>query len=521
MDRQGRGGPRRPGGPGGPRRPASPGKPGAPNRGGRPGGPGGSGPAKPGEARRSFDKKPLKEGDRRPESPAPRRGGIDARRLALNALGEVVRVKAYSTLALSEHLRAASHLTPEDKRLATVIFYAALENRIQIAWILKQFVQSMPEKVIEDILHIAAAQILFLDRVPDHAAVNEAVGQVKSLGRERFAPLVNGALRSLIRARDAGELHYPEREDDPIKYLSVMNSLPLVLATKLIEDYGLEEAERMAAYRPGERTQVIRPNLLRYTDKAFASYLDARRLPHERGTVPHAFHLTGAGDLGHDPDYKNGVFSIQGEGSMLAALAVAPERGQNILDACAAPGGKSALICELMGLTGRVQAWEVHEHRVELLRATKDRLRLDNLRAMARDSSIHRPDCDTAFDSVLIDAPCSGLGVMINKPDIKYRVTEDDIQSLTALQARILEACAGYPRVGGRLVYATCTVLKDENERQVRAFLDRHGEYALDPSDDWLPEALRPRLEGGMLQLQAHIDGMEGFFIARMTRKRL
>ncbi len=471
--------------------------------------------------------KPMDErGDKRytkpqakPLKPA-RPSGPTARRVALDALAEVTRVKAYATLALSDHLRAARNLSSEDKRFATMLFYAALENRLRISWVLGQFVASMPEPVIEDILHIAVAQVLFMDRVPDFAAVDEAVKQTRALGREQFVPLVNGALRNLLRARDAGEIHYPAREDDPVKYISVMHSLPEALSKRLMADYGMDEAERMIAYRPDERTQTVRPNLLRFDDTQFVAYADQKNWRFEKGSAQHALKLTSAGDLASDPDYKAGLFTIQGEGSMLAALAVEPKRAENILDACAAPGGKSALIAELMGLTGRVQAWDVHEHRVELLRAVKQRLRLDNLRPMVRDASIHREDCEMAYDAVLVDAPCTGLGVMVNKPDIKYRVREEDIEALCALQKKILDACARYPRVGGRLIYSTCTVLKDENERQIKAFLERHPEYTPDPSTDWLPDALKARFKGGCLQLQAHEDGMEGFFIARMVRTR-
>ena len=231
--------------------------------------------------------------------------------------------------------------------------------------------------------------------------------------------------------------------------------------------------------------------------------------------------IKGAGDLASDPDFKAGLFSLQGEGSMLSAYAVQPRSGQYLLDACAAPGGKASLLCELMGGTGRVQAWEVHEHRVALLHAVKERLRLDNLRVAMRDATIPREEYLCSFDAVLLDAPCSGLGVMINKPDIKYRVTEADIDALVELQKKLLDACASYTAIGGILVYSTCTVVKDENERQVRAFLARHPEYEIDSSADWLPEALRPLLKDGMLQLQAHRDSMEGFFIARMRRSAL
>ncbi len=488
-------------GSGGPRRPRPEGRRGA---------------EKPGFGpRRSAQTKPARD-TRPPARPRPP-VGPDARRIALDALINVTASGAYSTLALDERLRK-SRIDPMDKRLATSIFYTALENRLKLDHALGQFVERMPDREIGCILHIAAAQLLMMDRIPDYAAVDAAVTQARALGREPYAKLVNGALRALIRARDAGEIRWPDRSD-PIAYLSVMHSLPAPLARRLADDYGLEEAERIIAYRPAVRTETVRPNYLKMDDAAFEAYGRKKGWAMERATAPGAWHLTRAGDLTGDPEYKAGLFSVQGEGSMLAARALEPRRAGNYLDACAAPGGKSALIAEIMQGTGRVQAWDVHEHRVELIRNTKKRLKLDSLRPVHRDAALHREDLDGAFDGVLIDAPCSGLGVMHDKPDIKYRVTEEDLSALAALQRKILDACAPYVAPGGRLVYATCTILKDENERQARDFLRRHPEFEPEADCAWLPEALRPLCAEGMVQLQAHQWNAEGFFIARMRRK--
>ncbi len=475
-------------------------------------------PARKPEGKPAFEKKPfIKKTDHADKGPQP--SVIDARRLALNALSDVVRAGSYATLALDKHL-SKSHMSPEDKRLATSIFYAALENRIRIGYILGQLVEHMPEAIIEDILHIGAAQILFLDRVPDHAAVDEAVKQAKRLQREGFAPLINGALRSLIRKRDAREITFPDKEQFPLRHLSILHSLPEQLVKRIVDDYGMEEAEAIISFRPDEHLQTIRRNFLRGDEASFLQYAQKRHWELTPGVVPGAYRLSGAADLGGDEDFKKGRYSLISESSMLAAYAMEPKRGQTILDACAAPGGKSAMLCELMEDTGRVLAWDVHEHRVRLIQAQKERLRLDSLRPAARDASIHRDELDLTADAVLIDAPCSGLGVMLNKPDIKYRVSGEDIEQLAQLQKKILDACCAYVSVGGMLVYSTCTITKDENERQVSAFLERHPEFELDTDAAWLPDALKGRLENGLLQLQAHLDHMEGFFIARLRRVR-
>lgn len=463
-------------------------------------------------ARGARDKRPA----RRPEPPEP---SVEARRLALVALSDVARAGAYAGLALDKQLRASS-ISPEDKRLATSIFYSALENRLRIDYLLGQFLGRKPEPILEDILHIAVAQILFMDKIPDHAACDQAVRLTKRFGRESASGMVNGVLRNLMRARDAGELTYPDRTQFPVRYLSVMYSLPEPLVKRLVDAYGEAEAERMIAYRPDERVETVRPNALQMDDEAFEAYAARKGWSWRPGPVPGCLVLTRPGDLTGDPDFRAGAYSVQGPSSMLAALAMEPKPGMQILDACAAPGGKSCLMAERMNNTGRVYAWDLHPHRVELIKAAQARLGLDNLRPAVRDASVFRPDSEGVMDGVLVDAPCSGLGVMINKPDIKYRQSEQSIAGLVEAQRAILEACCRYVRPGGLLVYSTCTVLPEENGEQVRAFLARHPEFEPDLETGWLPEALRPLVREGTLQLQAHLNGMEGFFIARMRRRR-
>ena len=189
---------------------------------------------------------------------------------------------------------------------------------------------------------------------------------------------------------------------------------------------------------------------------------------------------------------------------MLAAQAVEAKPGMQILDACAAPGGKTCLMAERMGTSGRVHAWDVHPHRVALIRAAAMRLGLENVRPAERDARKPADSMKLSMDAVLVDAPCSGLGVIAEKPDIKYRQTEEGLSALPPLQQQILSACAEAVKVGGLLVYATCTILPDENENVVRAFLENHPDFEQDTCDGWLPEALRPQFGGGMLQILPH-----------------
>ena len=455
--------------------------------------------------------------DRGPERRAPRPAGT-AREAALRALQDVVRGDAYAAQALNRQLDN-SELKDDDRRLAASLFYFAVENRLYIERALRPFIESKPEPVIVDILHIAAAQLLFMDKIPDHAAVDEAVKQTRAVKREGYSGMVNGVLRNLIRARDAGKSPLPDREADPLDWFSVKYSIAKEAAEKLIEAYGMETAEAIMVWSPNRRELTVRPNRARMDGAAFEAWLDARELKWRRGLAEDAYIVENAGNLASSEGYRKGLFSIQGESAMLAALAVQPRRGMQLLDACAAPGGKTCLLAERMGGSGRVYAWDVHPHRVELIRAAAKRLGLDNVRPSEHDARKPLESFDLMMDAVLVDAPCSGLGVIAEKPDIKYRQSAESLAALPPLQRDILNSCARAVKIGGLLVYATCTLLPEENEAQVRAFLERHPEFAPDDDLSWLPEALRPYWSDGMIQILPSRDGLEGFFIARMRRK--
>ena len=205
---------------------------------------------------------------------------------------------------------------------------------------------------------------------------------------------------------------------------------------------------------------------------------------------------------------------------MLAAEAVQVKKGMKVLDACAAPGGKSAYLCEQMALTGRVFSWELHEKRALLLEGVKRRLGLDNMRITVRDASAYREDFEQTLDAVLLDAPCSGLGVLSQKPDIKLRLKPEDLPAIVQTQHKLLDTVCRYVRRGGTLVYSTCSILPEENALQIQRFLSEHPEYELIPLPETFPEELRRLQKPDGLQLLGCRDGVEGFFIARMKRVR-
>lgn len=462
-----------------------------------------------------FNKSGNKVEKRKPKPPVE---GLAARRAALGVIREVTENQAYASLSLNEKLMK-SGLNPADRRLAARLAYDTIEHLLTIDHALAQ-VMAKPDTDIKlrNILRLGACQILLEDRIPESAATNTCVELCKELGMEGLTGVCNGILRNLIRKKD--ELSWPDAEEEPIRALSIKHSVPEWLVERLIADWGWEQAVELMSQSGQDAFITVRPNLTELDDAAFEKLLDKKVWEHEKGEVPHSWHIRGMADIGQDADFLGGHFSIQGESSMLACMAVNPKRGSQLLDACAAPGGKACLLAEMMGGTGRVQAWELHEHRTALIAAQAKRLHLENIRPMTRDASRHREDMDMTMDAVLLDAPCSGLGVMSDKPDVKYRVTPESLAELTKIQAQLLDAVAPYVKEGGALVYSTCSMLKCENVQQAEAFLARHPEFELDKLPDSIPEAFRQQADIG-LQLLPGRDRVGGFYICRMRRKPL
>ncbi|MBQ8202097.1 MAG: 16S rRNA (cytosine(967)-C(5))-methyltransferase RsmB [Clostridia bacterium] len=443
--------------------------------------------------------------------------GLQSRRIALDVIRAVTEKDAYISLALDEKLHNCG-LPLVDRRLAARLAYDTIENKLYLDWVLDQ-IMAKPDTDIKlrNVLRLGACQILLEDRIPESAACNTSVVLCKELGMEGLAGVCNGILRNLVRQKD--ELTFPDPQTEPVKALSIRHSVPEWLVEKLLADWG-DGAMNLMSCRNHDSYITVRPNMTRMDDEAFEAFLTGKVWEHESGKVAHSWRIRNMAEIAHDVGFVGGQFSIQSESSMMAAMAVEPRRGMQILDCCAAPGGKSCLMAEMMGGSGRVQAWELHEHRTNLITAQVKRLGLENVRPMTRDASKPRPDLENTMDAVLLDAPCSGLGVMADKPDVKYRVTAESVAELVRLQSRLLDTVAPYVKRGGTLVYSTCSVLKDENVRQAEAFLARHPEFELVSLPESIPAEFRQH-EGVGLQLLPDRDGVEGFYICRMRRKRV
>lgn len=479
------------------------------NRGGNR--PGFGGPR--GNGRPTGDRKPIQGKVVKPHQ----QEGLASRRLALEVIREVTENGKFIHLVMDEKLRNCT-LPLIDRRLAARLAYDTVENQMYLDHALNQ-IMARPDCDIKlrNVLRLGACQLLLEDRIPESAACNTAVALCKETGMEGLAGVCNGVLRNLIRQKE--ELSWPDPQENPVKALSVRHSVPEWLVEKLLADWG-DEAIALMSVHSHDSYITVRPNMTKMDDAAFEAFLNEKVWEHEPGKVAHSWRIRNMAEIAHDAGFVGGKFSIQSESSTMAAMAVEPKRGMQILDCCAAPGGKSCLMAEMMGGSGRVQAWELHPHRTDLIAAQMKRLGLENIRPMSRDAAIHRPELDGTMDAVLLDAPCSGLGVMADKPDVKYRVTPESVAEIVTTQRKLLDAVAPYVKQGGTLVYSTCSVLKEENVRQVEAFLDRHPEFELVKLPESIPAEFRQH-EGTGLQLLPSRDGVEGFYICRMQRKRV
>lgn len=468
---------------------------------------------------RAFDRKktPQDKAFSRERGFFKERTQDDARELALRAVNRIFGYGGFSSLVIGEILNE-SRLSDENRRFFTSLVYSTVENLLLLDFALKKHLEEF-EKLslkMKNIFRLGACQILLMGGVTDYAAVNEMVELTKKQGLEHFSGLVNWGLHRIVEDKD--NLGLPDKESDPMGYLSMRYSIPMDFLSVLVEDYGMESIERYLGAEEGGNKTTVRVNKNLLTADELEQLLLKKGWNVEKTRLEGVFKLSGIKNIAFDEDYKQGKYSIQGEESILAAMAVDAKVGQNILDCCAAPGGKTAYMAEQMGQTGRIQAWDKHEHRVGLIQNAAKRLRLYNVRPMIRDAEVFREQLVETMDAVLVDAPCSGTGVIMSKPDIKYHFDQDNLKLLLETQAKILSCCARYVKKGGILVYSTCSILKKENEEQIKRFLAEHPDFVLDRLPDSMPqEILDKQGEFGvsLLPFEGHSDG---FFIARLKK---
>ena len=390
-----------------------------------------------------------------------------------------------------------------------------LRNRARIDWLLDRC-SAKPVSTTDDwtrnILRLAAYQLLFLDRVPASAAVNTATEMAKARGKK--PGYVNGLLRALDRQRES--LPLPS-SPDPVERLALLYSHPVWLVRRWSGRFGPAQTEELLRSNNRDAPLVIRTNTLKGTrDELLALLASQGAEARPARCSPAGIELLAGPGITVLPAYRDGRFLVQDEAAQLVGLLLGPQPGERVLDACAAPGGKATHLAELMGNRGEVVALELDEKRIARIRENCDRLGITIVRAVTGDAAQYRDD---GFDRVLIDAPCSGLGVLRRHPDGRWTKTEESIRDRATLQAKILANCATLVRPGGVLVYATCTTEPEENEEIVNDFLAKHPAFTLDdPLPHLPPSAAKLVGAGRFFRTFPDEPSMDGFFAARIQR---
>mgnify|MGYP001304017779 CR=1 FL=1 len=422
---------------------------------------------------------------------------MNARRAALEALCDVTDRGAYANLRVKQLFR---DLPEREAKYAAALVYTVLDHLLTIDYYLSYYVKGRQKPAVRAVLRMGVCELLYLS-TPPHAAVSECVRLVRDVGKPALAGFVNAVLRRIDRERDA----LPPFPEEPAERLSVQYSYPEWIVSEWIADYGEEQTEALLA-RKSMPIEVRAQYPFTRDELAKALPVESRTNRWDENSLA----LASGFDVASSPLFSAGKFTVIGQGAMLVCRALGDVKGRRVLDACAAPGGKSAYLSSLCENDVSLTCLELHPHRKELLDKTLARLRV---RADTRvsDATEFDPEYEDAFDAVLIDAPCSGLGLLGDKPDIRYAKSGTDVDALAAIQKKILDTCRRYVKPGGMLVYATCTISARENERQTEAFLSEHSDFELEP----MP---LPIENGGMLQLLPQLHGTDGFFIARMRR---
>ncbi|RWR14082.1 16S rRNA (cytosine(967)-C(5))-methyltransferase RsmB [Siminovitchia fortis] len=437
----------------------------------------------------------------------------NVREAALDIIEAVERNRSYSNLLLNETIKK-HQFTGADAALLTEISYGTIQRKMTLDYYLTPFVKKKVEHWVRLLLRLSVYQMVYLDKIPDRAVIHEAVEIAKRRGHKGIAGLVNGVLRSVQRKG------IPSLDEikDPTVRLSIETSHPEWLVKRWIDQYGFDQAKNMCEENLLAPVQTARVNetltnrehVIEQLKEEGISAVPSPLLPFGIQAVE--------GNLARSKAYKEGLFTIQDESSMLVAYALELEPGQRVLDACAAPGGKTTHIAEMLDNTGKVIALDLHPHKVKLIMDQVKRLHLKNVEAKAMDSRKTEDVFEMeSFDRVLVDAPCSGLGVLRRKPDIKYSKAEEDIYALKSVQMDILNETSKLVKKGGLLVFSTCTVDKEENEETAAHFLEHHPEF--EPNRLRMPEALPMKDNEYSLQIFPQDFGGDGFFISSFRKK--
>ena len=445
---------------------------------------------------------------------------INEREIVLEVLLEITEQGMYSHIVLRDVLNKYQYLEKKERSFITRVTEGTLEHMMEIDYILDQFSKVKVKKmkpVIRNIMRSAVYQMKYMDSVPVSAACNEAVKLAVRKGFGSLRGFVNGVLRNV--ARNLDQIEYPT---EPRQRLSIQYSMPEWILNLWLKAYDSDIVEQMLQAFQRETPLTIRCNLRMVTPKQLKEHLEAEGVTVKvHPYLEYAFHISGFDYLGDLESFQNGEFSVQDISSMLVSELAGPKEGDYVIDVCAAPGGKSLHMAEKLNGSGRVEARDLPEYKVGLIQENIERTGLSNVEAVQQDALIFDETSVGKADIVLADLPCSGLGVLAKKTDLKYKATKEGADSLAKLQREILKNVQAYVKDEGKLVYSTCTINPAENMDNVHWFLNEYPEFELIDIHGSLCEELQKDVkENGCIQLLPGVHQSDGFFLACMKKRK-
>ncbi|WP_452445287.1 16S rRNA (cytosine(967)-C(5))-methyltransferase RsmB [Paenibacillus psychroresistens] len=456
------------------------------------------------------------------KSPINKKRPMSAREMALEILTRVEQDKSYSNLLLNQMLQKHP-LERADAGLVTEIVYGTIQHLNTIDYYLNSFVAKGLKKLepwVRSLLRLSLYQVVYLERIPDHAIVNEAVNIAKIKGHQGISGMVNGVLRNVIRQKD--QLKLPT-DLPPAGRISLQYSHPKWMVARWIKQFGEPTTELICAANNSSPSTSARVNTLKFTPAEMLAAMQLEGIEARASKLaPDGIIMEHAGNLAFTRWFGEGSITVQDESSMLVAEAVNPQPGMRVLDCCAAPGGKTTHLAEKMKDTGSIVACDIHEHKIALIREQANRLQLKSIETVFSDAiDLSKHYEAESFDCILLDAPCSGLGVIRRKPDLKWAKQEQEIAAICIIQRSLLNAVHSLLKPGGILVYSTCTMEYTENQGMVKQFIELQPQFSLEAfPNDQLAEISADSATIGMLQILPHQYNSDGFFIARMRKKQ-
>jgi len=450
---------------------------------------------------------------------ASKKEEANVRWLASEILLNVETQKAFADILLDQRIRGKEY-GARDRALLTELVYGTLRWRGAIDARLKTQLRrplAETDPFVRNLLRVTLYQLFFLDKIPDYAAVNEAVQLAKTHRGEKISGFVNGVLRNLLRRHN--EAAAPAAGDSSAA-LAEQYSHPEWLVQKWLAQFGADAARALMRANNERAPLVLRVNTRRGDRQSLLVLLEKNGITASATQwSPQGIWVQSGSAVDQLPGFHQGLFQVQSEASQLVTHLLAPEPGERVLDACAAPGGKTTHIAELMNDAGEVTALDLSERGIEKIRENAARLGLTSIRALRGDASRDLPESFCGyFDRILVDAPCSGLGTLRSNPEIKWHRNPSDVERLSRLQAKIVDRAALSLKPGGMIVYSTCTLTPEENEQVVEGFLETHRQFELQDAAGYLPEQAKPMAQGGYFMALPHLHNTDGFFAARMRK---